>query len=106
MVQVRFTQPDGSAQEIDAKVGESLMVNAKANGIDGIVAECGGSMVCGTCHVYIGDGWYDRLPAPSDMELDMIDCGLHQQPNSRLACQIQVTGEMDGLEVHVPLSQR
>lgn len=106
MVRIRFVQPDGRADNIEATVGESLMANAKLHGIDGIVAECGGSMVCGTCHVYISEPGLPKLPAPGDMELDMLDCALHQQPNSRLSCQITVAESMDGLEVSVPLSQR
>ncbi len=106
MVRIRFTQADGTLQEIDAEPGHSLMANAKAKGVDGIVAECGGCMVCGTCHVYVAEDWYDRLPAPSEMESDILDYGLHRQPNSRLSCQIAVTDAMDGLEIAVPVSQR
>ncbi len=106
MVHIRFIQADGTAQEIEAEPGESLMVNAKAKGVDGIVAECGGSMVCGTCHVYVAEPWFGRLPAPSDMEVDILDYGLHRSPQSRLSCQIGVTEAMDGMVVEVPVSQR
>jgi 2Fe-2S ferredoxin len=106
MVHIRFEQPDGSSQDIDATVGESLMASAKAQGVEGILAECGGSMVCGTCHVYVKEPWFSQLAAPSAMEADMLDCGLQQQPNSRLSCQIIVAPDMDGMEIAVPQSQR
>lgn len=106
MVRIHFVQPDGRTQAIEANPGESLMANATASGVDGIIAECGGSMVCGTCHVYVAAPWFEKIGAPSAMESDMLDCGLHQQANSRLSCQIIVTAEMDGMEVGVPLSQR
>lgn len=96
----------GMVRDIDAKPGESLMENAKAHGIDSIVAECGGSMVCGTCHVHIPEPWIARLEPPSAMERDMLECVMHPAPNARLSCQIIVTPELDGMEVIVPPSQR
>ena len=106
MVRVRFTQADGSAREIVATIGDSLMASAKAQGVDGIEAECGGSMVCGTCHVYIADCWLDRVGQPTAMEAEMLEFGLYPQANSRLSCQVPVTAALDGIEVGVPPSQR
>lgn len=106
MVRVVIRDAAGAATEIEAAVGESLMVSAKAAGIDGIEAECGGSMVCATCQVYVTPDWFDRLPAASPVESEMVEYTLHPQPNSRLSCQIIITREMEGLEVSTPPSQR
>lgn len=106
MVCIRFTQADGLVQEIDAEAGETLMANARAKGVDGIIAECGGSMVCGTCHVYVAEPWFSQLEAASAMEADILDYGLHSRPHSRLACQITVTDAMQGMDVGVPAAQR
>ncbi|WP_298291494.1 2Fe-2S iron-sulfur cluster-binding protein [Novosphingobium sp.] len=106
MVRIRFTQPNGKVQEIEAETGETLMANACAQGIDGIIAECGGCLVCGTCHVYVAGPWFELLDPPSTIEADILDYGLHRQPSSRLSCQIMVTDTMDGMEVGVPLTQR
>lgn len=106
MVRICFVHADGAVQEIEAEPDETLMAIARAKGVDGIVAECGGSMICGTCHVYVGEPWFSRLGPPDALEADMLDCGLHQKPTSRLACQIMVSDVMDGLEIGVPPSQR
>ncbi len=53
-----------------------------------IAAECGGACACATCHVYVDDGWFEKLPATSEAEIDMLDMALAVEPNSRLSCQI------------------
>lgn len=106
MVRIVFRDEAGRTQEIAAEAGISLMENAKARGVDGIEAECGGSMVCGTCQVYIGDPWFDAIAPASAIEGEMIEYTRHPRPTSRLSCQIVVTEAMDGMEVGVPESQR
>ena len=90
---------------IDASAGQSLMEAAKATGVEGIEAICGGSMACGTCHVYVDPAWFDRLPPAQPAELEMIECGLDPRPISRLACQIRLSAELDGLIVTTPEAQ-
>ena len=104
MVQIRFRTHDGRCGAFEAKVGESLMLAARAHGVPGVEAECGGSMVCGTCHLFIVGGGFDRVGGPSAMEAELLDCGLYPQPNSRLSCQIAVTEAMEGLRVEIPPS--
>lgn len=106
MVRIVFRDDAGNAAEIEARPGESLMESAKAAGIAGIEAECGGSMVCATCQVYIAPDWFERLPPASEMEAEMVEYTRHPRPTSRLSCQIMVTPELDGLEVTTPPSQR
>ena len=66
-----------------------------------ITAECGGACACATCHIYIEDGWYEKLAPPTEAEIDMLDMALAVEPNSRLSCQITCTPELDGLTVTV-----
>ena len=105
MPQVTYINHDGSSVEVDVPDGTSVMQAAVDNMIDGIVAECGGSCSCATCHCYIDEAWLDRLPPPSGMEKDMIECVLEPRPNSRLSCQVVVTDALDGLVVCLAESQ-
>lgn len=102
---VKFITPDGDTREVEVEVGTSLMQAAVDNGIDQIVAECGGSCSCATCHCYIDEAWMDEVGGPSDMEKDMLDCVLEPKETSRLSCQVTVTEELDGLVVRLPEAQ-
>ena len=106
MVKIAFRSPQGSVRVVNAVEGNSVMRAAFDNGVDGIEAACGGSLVCGTCHAYVGETWLPLLPPQSETEKEMLDYGIHVRPNSRLTCQIPVTAELDGMEVELPLSQR
>src|SRR6267142_2049147 len=76
------------------------------NGIDGIVAECGGEMMCATCHVYVEPDQLDRTPPMSDDEKAMLEfTASERKPNSRLSCQLVATPEFDGLVVRLPEAQ-
>ena len=81
------------------------MEGAIQNDIPGIDADCGGSMACATCHVYIKDDWYDKLDEKSEGEDDMIDQAYEPKKNSRLSCQITVSDKTEGLVVHLPEKQ-
>ena len=81
------------------------MEGAIQNDIPGIDADCGGSMACATCHVYVKDDWYDKLDEKSEGEDDMIDQAYEPKKNSRLSCQIIVSDELDGLKVTTPEKQ-
>jgi 2Fe-2S ferredoxin len=75
------------------------------NEIDGIVALCGGSCACATCHVYVEPPWFDKLPAREEIEEGMLESAWEPKPNSRLSCQIPITQELDGLTVRIPERQ-
>ena len=81
------------------------MEGAVQNNIPGIDADCGGSMACATCHVYVEDSWFNKLPKAEDSENDMIDMAYNPKKNSRLSCQISVSDEIDGLVVNLPEKQ-
>jgi 2Fe-2S ferredoxin len=104
--QIVFVSQSGARQEIAAESGSSVMVAAQSSGIAGIEAECGGSLSCGTCHVYLDDACIDKVPAPSEQEIEMLDLvAAERRPGSRLSCQIRVSDDIDGLVVHVPSTQ-
>ena len=81
------------------------MEGAIQNDIPGIDADCGGSMACATCHVYVEEKWLNKLPKMEEAEVDMIDMDYEQKKNSRLSCQLIVSDELDGLIVTTPEKQ-
>jgi 2Fe-2S ferredoxin len=103
MIRVTFVQPDGAVRAIeDAPPGKSLMEVAKANGIEGIYADCGGGCACATCHVYVDPEWMAAVGQPDDIESATLDLAADVlKPNSRLSCQIVLRPELDGLKVTV-----
>jgi 2Fe-2S ferredoxin len=105
MVEVKFIECNGDARTVQSDLGTSLMRSAVENDIPGIVADCGGSLTCATCHIYVDDAWLERVGRPSETEEIMLDCAMDPRPTSRLSCQVVLTDELDGLVVHVPRSQ-
>ena len=105
MPKITYIAFDGTETTVEAKEGMSVMQTAVNNGVDGIVAECGGACSCATCHVYVDEGWFDKLPEAMAMEKEMLDFVMSPEPTSRLSCQIKVTAELDGLVVKTPESQ-
>lgn len=105
MPRITFVEAGGAVHTIEADVGRSLMETAVQRGVPGIVAECGGSCACATCHVYVAEDWWLRVGEAGAMEQGMLECVPEPQPRSRLSCQVTLTAEMDGLVVHVPASQ-
>jgi ferredoxin, 2Fe-2S len=102
-LKVTYVQTDGVERTIeDAKPGWSLMEVARANDIEGILGDCGGACACATCHVYIDPEWQEAVGAPDDVEAEMLDMVSDvRRTNSRLACQIKLSAELDGLRVTV-----
>ncbi|RMF97221.1 MAG: (2Fe-2S)-binding protein [Gammaproteobacteria bacterium] len=101
MPRIVYLASDGERYEIDVEPGNTVMEGAIDNNVPGIVAECGGACSCATCHVYVDDGWLERLPPMEDMEDAMLDAAAERRANSRLSCQLEVTPELDGLVVQV-----
>jgi ferredoxin, 2Fe-2S len=97
MVQVTFIEADGNRRIIDAGVGTPLMFPARNAGVRGIVAECGGSAMCATCHCYVVSVPAGALPPPKPDEADTIEFNANEpRDSSRLTCQIMVTEALDG----------
>ena len=105
MPKIKYIDHEGNSKTIEVENGLSVMEGAIQNNIPGIDADCGGSMACATCHVYVGDKWFDKIPKAVDAEIDMIDMAFEPKKNSRLSCQIIVGDELDGLEVITPEKQ-
>lgn len=105
MAKITFVQPDGSRQEVEARDGQSVMEAATGSLVRGIVGECGGSCSCATCHVYVDEDWYDKLPEKDEMEAAMLEGAVEPGPLSRLSCQIKASGAIDGLVVRIPKGQ-
>jgi 2Fe-2S ferredoxin len=103
MPAITFIHPDGRIDRVDAAGGESAMQAATRQGVDGIVAECGGNAMCATCHVYVDAAWLGRLPAIGDDEDALLDgAAAERRADSRLSCQIKMSGELDGLVLRLP----
>ena len=105
MPKIIYKDTQGISKTIEVENGLSVMEGAIQNDIPGIDADCGGSMACATCHVYVDDKWFDKIPKAEDAEVDMIDMAFEPKKNSRLSCQIMVSDELDGLEVTTPEKQ-
>ena len=105
MTKVTYKDNDGNTKTIEVEDGLSVMEGAIQNNIPGIDADCGGSMACATCHVYVEEKWYNKLPKAEDAEVDMIDMAYEPKKNSRLSCQLIVSEELDGLIVTTPAKQ-
>ena len=105
MAKITYKDNQGNSKTINVKNGLSVMEGAIQNEIPGIDADCGGSMACATCHVYVKEEWLNKIPKAEDAEVDMIDMAFEPKKNSRLSCQIIVSDEVEGLEVITPEKQ-
>ena len=105
MPKINYITHDNKTHTIEVQNGLTVMEGAVQNDIPGIDADCGGGMACATCHVYVKDEWFDKINKKSEGEDDMIDQAYEPKKSSRLSCQIQVSPEIDGLEVHLPGKQ-
>jgi 2Fe-2S ferredoxin len=102
---INFIEADGAAHAVQGELGESVMEAARRNNIDAILADCGGSMSCATCHVHIDPAWWDRVGPPREAEEIMLELAIDPDETSRLSCQIEVRAELDGVVIHLPRSQ-
>ena len=105
MPKITYKDEKGSSKTIEVEKGLTVMQGAIQNDIPGIDADCGGSMACATCHVYVEEKWLDKLPKPEEGEIDMIDMAYEPKKNSRLSCQLIISEDLDGLVVTTPAKQ-
>ena len=106
MVTVTYVATDGTETSVEGTEGHSVMQTAVANDVDGIVGECGGSMMCATCHCYVDEAWTGKTGQRRPDEDDMLEGAASEvKENSRLSCQIKLTQDLDGLVVHLPEEQ-
>ena len=105
MPKITYISHEGEKKTLEIEKGLTVMEGAVQNNVPGIDADCGGSMACATCHVYVSEKWFNNLPKAEDGEVDMIDMAYEPKKNSRLSCQLIITEELDGLEVTTPEKQ-
>ena len=91
----------GTARDVQADNGLSLMEVIRDNGFDELLALCGGCCSCATCHVFVDSDFADKLPAMSEDENDLLDSTDSRDNRSRLSCQVPVTDTLDGLTVTI-----
>lgn len=103
---LHFKSPNGDIRTVDAVVGDSIMETAVKCDVDEVVAECGGSLICSTCHVYLDDATVAIVPEPDDAELDMLEgVASERRENSRLSCQVIVSEAMAEHTIYTPEDQ-
>ena len=105
MAKITYIEHSGKLHTIQVQNGLTVMEGAVQNNIPGIDADCGGSMACATCHVYVKEEWFNKLPKKEDGEEDMLDMAYEPNKFSRLSCQLTVSDELEGLVVNLPAKQ-
>lgn len=105
MVKVTFIEASGREHTVEAAAGLTMVEVAQANGIPGILADCGGNCSCGTCRVFVGAPWRERTGTPDELEQDMLEMHDDRREGERLSCQITLSDELHGLTVSLPASQ-
>ncbi len=107
MISFTLVSPDGRTTTLQGQVGHSVMQTAVAQGAKGIVGECGGSAMCATCHVYVEEGWRDKLAPMLATEAEMLECtSSERRAESRLSCQIKLSPQLEGLVLRLPETQQ
>ena len=105
MAKITYIEHSGKSHTVQVQNGLTVMEGAVQNNISGIDADCGGSMACATCHVYVKEEWFNKLPKKEDGEEDMLDMAYEPSKFSRLSCQLTVSDELEGLVVKLPEKQ-
>jgi 2Fe-2S ferredoxin len=105
MLTITFVDSQGSEQVLHVEPGKSVMQVAIDNGVRGILADCGGTCSCATCHCYVDDGWMQAFASAPEQEAELVSFAFDPHPNSRLACQLVLGPEHDGLVVRLPPRQ-
>ena len=105
MPKITYIEHNGKSHTLEVANGLTVMEGAVQNNIPGIDADCGGSCACATCHVYVDEKWFNKLPNKESAEEDMLDMASEPKPLSRLSCQLTISDALDGLVVNMPSKQ-
>ena len=100
MIKITIKDRNGNNHEIDADTDYTLMEVLRDKGFD-IEASCGGCCACATWHVYLSDNWLSKIKPMDDDEEAMLDQAFNVKKNSRLSCQIELSDELDGLNIEI-----
>ena len=105
MAKITYIEHTNKEHIVEVPNNMSVMEGALQNNIPGIDADCGGSMACATCHVYVNEKWFNKLEKKEEGEEDMLDMAYQTNKFSRLSCQLLVSDKLDGLIVRMPSKQ-
>ena len=105
MAKITYIEHSGKSHTVEVQNGLTIMEGAVQNNVPGIDADCGGSMACATCHVYVKEEWFNKLPKKEDGEEDMLDMAFEPNKFSRLSCQLTVSDKLEGMIVNLPEKQ-
>jgi len=105
MPKITYIENNGKTHNVEVPNELSVMEGAIQNNIPGIDADCGGACACATCHIYVDEKWFNKLPNKSESEQDMLDMAIEPNKFSRLGCQITVNDDLDGMVVKMPSKQ-
>lgn len=106
MTTLTYINANGAKTTVDAQDGDNVMQTALANDVEGVIGECGGSMMCATCHCYVDEAFADKAGVRMDGEDEMLECATSEvKTTSRLSCQIVINPDLEGLVVHLPGDQ-
>ena len=105
MPKITYIEHNGKTHNVEVPNELSVMEGAIQNNIPGIDADCGGACACATCHIYVDEKWFNKLPSKSEAEQDMLDMAIEPNKFSRLGCQITVNDDLDGMVVIMPSKQ-
>ena len=101
MPKLIVTDRAGTEHEIEAEAGLSLMEIIRDNGLDELLALCGGCCSCATCHVLVDAAFVSVLPQLTEDENDLLDSSSFRDAYSRLSCQLPFHDGIDGLRVTI-----
>ncbi len=101
MPKLIVTKRDGDTVELEGKTGLSVMEVIRDNGIDELLALCGGCCSCATCHIHVDPAFAGLVVPMSEDENDLLDSSDHRNETSRLSCQVPFTVALDGLKVTI-----
>ena len=99
-MKIRVIDRDGNKHELEGDSNSTLMEILRDADL-GIEAACGGCCACATCHVYINDQWLEKISPKDDDEESMLDQAFDVKNTSRLSCQINLSEELDGIELEL-----
>jgi 2Fe-2S ferredoxin len=105
MPKIHFILHSGAEHTVEAENGSSAMQAAIDHTVPGIIGECGGNMLCATCHGYVDPAWLDKLEPISQDEAALLDGAMRVESNSRLTCQIRMSERLGGIVIRLPMTQ-
>ena len=99
-MKIKVIDRAGKKHELEGDTNSTLMEILRDAGLD-IEAACGGCCACATCHVYINDQWLEKISPKDDDEESMLDQAFDVRNSSRLSCQINLSEDLDGIELEL-----